>query len=132
MLVRVYNASTRLQRQHAPIMLMYFLSSTLSNLLVSAAATSPITIATDMPCDPTSLVPICIQTQTDKFYTNTPINPIRSRANMPTEPTLCWHYTVTHTLLTKRLCRYACNLSNASTVLPHTIDKLIAPLGLLL
>ena len=32
----------------------------------------------------------------------------------------------------KRLCRYACNPSNASTVLLHTIDKLIAPLCLLL
>jgi hypothetical protein len=35
-------------------------SSALSNLPVSAAATNPITAATDMPCDLTSLVPICI------------------------------------------------------------------------
>jgi hypothetical protein len=29
-------------------------------LPVSTAAINPITVATDMPCDPTSLVPICI------------------------------------------------------------------------
>ena len=32
----------------------------------------------------------------------------------------------------KRLCRYACNPSNAGTALLHTIDKPIAPLCLLL
>ena len=42
-----------------PIMLTYFPSSTLLNLLVSAAAMSLITIVTNMPCDPTSLVLIC-------------------------------------------------------------------------
>ena len=75
---RVYNASTRLQRQHAPTTPTHFPSSTLSNLPVSAAATSLITIITDIPCDPTSLVPICIRT-----------NPVtRLRADLPPEPTL--------------------------------------------
>ena len=60
-------------------------------------------------------------------------NPVtRLRADLPTEPTLRWHRTATHTPSTKRLCRYACNLSDAGTVLPHTINKLIAPLCLLL
>ena len=58
-------------------------SSALSNLPVFAAATNPITVATDMPCNPTSLVPICIRTRTDKAYADTPMNPIRSRADMP-------------------------------------------------
>ena len=30
-------------------------------LPVSVAAMNPITVATDMPCDPTSLVPICMR-----------------------------------------------------------------------
>ena len=51
---RVYNASTCLQRQRAPYPLP------LLNLPVSTAATNPITVATDMPCDLTSLIPICI------------------------------------------------------------------------
>jgi hypothetical protein len=41
---------------------------------------------TDMPCEPTSLVPIRLRP--DKPRTVLPCEPIRSRADMPTEPAL--------------------------------------------
>jgi hypothetical protein len=43
-----------------PIMLIYFPSSTLLNLLVSAVAINPITVVTDMPYNPISLMLIYI------------------------------------------------------------------------
>ena len=49
-------------RGEAVGMAQLYRQSTKKELPVSAAAINPITVVTDMPCNPISLVPICIQT----------------------------------------------------------------------